>query len=988
MIKSPQDLKSGGKYNSFLLRREFTLKAKPSTAWLQYTADDSATVYVNGIAISTANDWHYPRQDEVSPELKAGKNVLAFRYQNSRSAGGVLAELYIAYPDGSSEKINTDGKFLAGLREEPGWNKPGFSAKGWEKVIEQFGPPTPPWVYKMAYSDFSRPQTFISGKINPATADAGKKVNARFEFSGKIPESPAKFKLTLLKNNQDIWNEEIVLQKSNLKTLPDGRWAVDFDYELPHYLRSADLTMRLSSGSIFCKSGGLPDAKFTYRELKTAPGFENKITSRINAGKNGPIMMLNEKPFFPVWGSVNYKQRPDKTYRFGDAPLNVVTVGCNYDQNFYPSCGKFVSEALDRSAEQHRRDYGPDVLFMWDISLYPPLDWGEKNKEEMALDDHGEINKDGRTNHSFASQRALRDMKEILIKAIDYLEKSPYANRIVGYRVNGGHTIEWLGWDPKPGRILDFSPVTKKAFAEFAEKHYPELKDFTVPSLAERRQLDNGELLWDPKKHERVIAYHDFYSNAVADMLIDLCKAAKEKLNHRKVVGTYYGYTSTLHASGNSQMRAHYALKKVLDSKAVDFLMSPQAYGIRNIGDTCGDMKPFQSMRMNNIIPVIEDDTRTHNGPYLTFSNNFQTLTKDATIAVMRRNMGIAIARNLPIYYYALCAGTEYDFPEMTSDIATLRKLGEHCVKKDIPRAADIALVFSEETIKSMPMYHRNAATNGYFMQRYRKDGSVSKERVGSTVLTGESFSNNLTRYARSGAATDYLLAEDLADHPGNYKLYVFVNSFKYDAKFLAAVNELKKRDCTLFWVYAPGYTCENKNSVENMKILTGFDFVKASEPLMPAVKLADGRWMGTPTTRIKPMFSVKKNTSIKVLGVYEDGTAGYAEIRTGKARSIFCGAYQFDVPFLMELVRKSGAHIYSETSDPMEANSALFTLHARFPGRKTVRLPKKTDVLDVMNRKLIAKNVNTFTFEAPLHSSWIFYYGNDAEDLLKKLNK
>ena len=172
------------------------------------------------------------------------------------------------------------------------------------------------------------------------------------------------------------------------------------------------------------------------------------------------------------------------------------------------------------------------------------------------------------------------------------------------------------------------------------------------------------------------------------------------------------------------------------------------------------------------------------------------------------------------------------------------------------------------------------------------------------------------------------------------------------------------------------------------MKILTGFDFVKASEPLMPAVKLADGRWMGTTTTRIKPMFSVQNNAGIKVLGTYEDGTAGYAEIRTGKARSIFCGAYQFDVPFLMELVRKSGAHIYSETSDPMEANSALFTLHARFPGRKTVRLPKKTNVLDVMNRKLIAKNVNTFTFEAPLHSSWIFYYGNDAEDLLKKLNK
>ena len=77
---------------------------------------------------------------------------------------------------------------------------------------------------------------------------------------------------------------------------------------------------------------------------------------------------------------------------------------------------------------------------------------------------------------------------------------------------------------------------------------------------------------------------------------------------------------------------------------------------------------------------------------------------------------------------------------------------------------------------------------------------------------------------------------------------------------------------------------------------------------------------------------------------------------------------------------------VYSENSDPMEANESLFSLHARFDGRKTVKLPHKADVLDVFNGKIIARDTDTFTFDAPLHSSWLFYYGKDVDSLLNKL--
>lgn len=71
-----------------------------------------------------------------------------------------------------------------------------------------------------------------------------------------------------------------------------------------------------------------------------------------------------------------------------------------------------------------------------------------------------------------------------------------------------------------------------------------------------------------------------------------------------------------------------------------------------------------------------------------------------------------------------------------------------------------------------------------------------------------------------------------------------------------------------------------------------------------------------------------------------------------------------------------------------MEANEALVTLHARFPGKKSIQLPQKTTVLDVFNQKIIARNTDKFEFNAPLHTSWLFYYGNDADQLLKKLKQ
>lgn len=148
---------------------------------------------------------------------------------------------------------------------------------------------------------------------------------------------------------------------------------------------------------------------------------------------------------------------------------------------------------------------------------------------------------------------------------------------------------------------------------------------------------------------------------------------------------------------------------------------------------------------------------------------------------------------------------------------------------------------------------------------------------------------------------------------------------------------------------------------------------------------MADGRRMGVAGNEFEPMFRCVSEGA-DVLGRYANGDVGAAAVKTGAATSVFCGTWRPDVPFLAQIAAGAGVHRFSETDDPVEANDNLVSLHARRAGKKTIRLPRKADVADVFGRRIVAKGVDSFSFEATLHSSHLFYYGDDAEAFLEML--
>ena len=992
-ISALDDVSGQGKSGrKFMLRRRFTLKSAPLEAWLQGSADSSATFRINGCEAMKAWYSYLTSRNRtfgknVAKLLKAGENELEIEYtvdatcDNAKRVfpGGAILELFVRHSDESVERIDSDASFESSA-----------DGKSWKGVVLSDPPPVPPRASRLSYRDFANPQTLLDGNPQSLTAKAGEGTVLGYSFKGEPPAGDFTVRFELCRGKSLCWEDEIPLSASNVESLPDGRWRIGVPVEVPLYVQAGEYGFSLDSNSVCIRGGLRMEGKLKILPSDKEDAFAVPAETDVRMVAGWPVVHMDGKPFPLMWGAVARNRRPDRKPRHGDMPLNAVTVYAHCDI-WHPRHGTYDFAEFDLAAEKCRRE-NPEAYFVWDLSVYPPKDFAKRHPDQMSSDDEGDIAPVGRFSWSYASRPAMDEIKEMIERAIRHVESSPYANRIIGYRVNSGVTIEWLGWTPRHGHVKDFSEPNKAAFARFAAERYPELENPHVPSMEERQELDApGDILWNRSSHLNAIAYMEYSSWIIARDVLEACGHAKNVLrglNRTKLVGTYYGYTHFLNSTGRDAWRGHFALGEMLKSNAgrIDFLMSPQSYSQRRLGDTCGEMKPFASIAAAGIVPVIENDVRTHNRLFPRWHGYHQTANSAQTEAIAKRDLSIALCRCSPPYLYALASGLEFDSPECSAAGAAIHKVQRFCMERNVSRNAEVALVASEKSVCATPsLAALPYPETGRWTQSYRPSGRVHREPERVAAFHGEVFGLIQTKFARVGVPVDCLLAESLDNHPGDYKVYVFLNQFVYDAKVLAAVEKLRERGATILWLYAPGWG--NRQSLSDMEELTGMRFasVAGAMPACVTVK-SDGRSMGVPSFKVAKAFYLVNPD--EALGTYPNGKPGLAVSRTGKSLSFFSGAWQLDVPFIRMLVKRGRAHIWCDSDDPVEANDALFVLHARSPGRKNVRLPRKATVVDVFGRRIVARDSDAFSFEAGLHSSHLFYFGPDAEILLKQLEQ
>jgi len=725
--------------------------------------------------------------------------------------------------------------------------------------------------------------------------------------------------------------------------------------------------------------GELPPAPPRMSRLNYVDYVKNMPVTEVREHAGRPCFYLNGEPFPTLWGCVFARARPDGSAVHSKMPLTLITVS-NLYTTWHPRAGVYDFSVFDRLAETYQKE-NPGAYLMWDLTVYPADDFKSRCPEEMSADEKGDIQPVGRFSYSYASRKAMDEMKEMVEKAVRHLEASAYAHRIAGYRVNSGTTIEWLGWDSKPGTCRDFSKVNAERFAAFAAARYPELKDPHVPTYAERRELDGeSDILWNRAKHLNAIAYNEYDSWIIAEDAMELCGhagAVLKSLGRTKVVGTYYGYTWFLNGSGSDVYRGHFALRHLIEANngRIDFLMSPQCYGSqRNFGETFGDMKPFATLRMNGLASFIEDDTRTCNRVWPEYKAYVTAPNHWLTEQILARNGAFAVCRGTDPYYYALSSPYDLNSPECAKVGTNILAAVKLALTRNVRRHAEVALVASEQAIVASPVLRLWGKT-GNKARLYGADGSMEERDEKLAYLNGEICNAVQSKFNRSGAPVDLLLAEDLGRHPGDYRLYVFMNQLTYDDKLLAAVRTIRERGATVLWVYAPGFAKDH--ALASMRELTGLEFTEMEGPFDCGVVMKDdGRWMGMVDSKVARGYRPKAPET--VLGETRRGEPALTRNVLGSSKTYFSAGWQLDMKFVRQLVKDAGVFVYSDGEDPMEANDAFFALHARNGGTKTVRLPHKVKrVVDMFARKLIATDADTFSFDARLHESFLFYCGD-----------
>lgn len=965
---------------NFYLRRRFSLASGVKRAVVTFLADDAGTLYLNGEKIVMVDNWRQAKKSDVSTNLRKGENILAVEYVNRQSAGGVLVDLQIICENGENIHLGSDKEFRCALSAEDGWLSDTFDDSRWGEVTWHNPPPALPWDHEFPYEAIFAPQRAVSLVSEQESYAAGEKVCAIARFAGEVPALPTAVRVTAkLETGFVLPPVEVAITEENVTRLPDGEWSFPIEYPLPKVLKEGRIILGME---IFREHSG--ELSCSVQCTAGQPAHAENITAEMRNTPAGPRLFIDGEMHFPVIACVPRNSGPD--------PMSLEF------RLLFPMGEWWIAEdtydftAFDLAFEQASTLY-PEAKYFVQIGCYPPEAWEKNHPEEMARTEDGRRSRHQppETPHSFSSKVALEDTKKAVSACIRYLEESPYAGKLVGYRLIGGHTAEWINWSHMDKWLFDYSAPAREAYAKFAAEHYPQLKKTEIPSEKRRKEKSIASLdLLDPKADLDIIAYNDFCSESIVDYLIAVCKCAKEASGGRKLVGTYYGYSLNLPGGPFFQCGGHFALKKLLESGAIDFLMSPPSYGYRHNGETLLDMKPFGSVQASGVLSLVEDDPRTHSITPLSGNNYDQTISPQQTLNYLKRSYGIALCRQTGVLMYTFEGKfhSEFTFPEMRDLASVISTAGQFAWEKGVGRQAEIALVVSESSLAYLAAESRSVRTNDLLRQNYNSEGYVGRFPLGQMHLSGHLIPELASTISRCGAPVDFILAEELDKHLEDYKLYVFTDTFACDDAFRQAVQSLQKREVTLLWLYAPGYYDGLSASTQNMTELTGFKF-RMHRELPAEVYAGKGIFWGLKDDKLTPGFEVIPDNDVKLLAHYTGNMniCGYAERRMGNALSIFSGAYVFPASYFRDLARRSGAHIFDSDCDPVEANEGFVSLHVRFPGQKVIKLKGRHDVLDVFNRRIIARDVEEFSFEAPLHSSWLFYAGNDVDELLARLN-
>ncbi|MBR3835660.1 MAG: hypothetical protein IKJ69_02580 [Clostridia bacterium] len=315
----------------------------------------------------------------------------------------------------------------------------------------------------------------------------------------------------------------------------------------------------------------------------------------------------------------------------------------------------------------------PDAYIFPRVNVNLSRAWEKSHPDELC-----ENGVSGRCRASFASDLWAEEVKKCLVRLTEYIENSPYADRVIGYQLAGGNTDEWFPFE----NCGFYGKRAKEKFIRYCEDN-----------RADRNEEN----------------YYKFASETVADRIIDFAQTVKNVTDGKKIVGAFYGYT----IGCPNRKQCHLALGRLLESDAVDFLCSPLTYMHgRHAGLDTYPMLPVGSVRCRSKLYFSENDIRTHLSrpisPHPNYSVKIWTgPKKSVSLEQIKINFCRALIYGNGMWWFDMWGGW-YDDPDFMS---LFKRMSEICADgMDCPES-EVAVFMDENCYFGLPS-HGNIAWN------------------------------------------------------------------------------------------------------------------------------------------------------------------------------------------------------------------------------------------------------------------------------------
>jgi hypothetical protein len=549
-----------------------------------------------------------------------------------------------------------------------------------------------------------------------------------------------------------------------------------------------------------------------------------------------------------------------------------------------------------------------------------------------------------------------------LRELVKLIRRSPYAKQFAGLKLTYHQTGEWIYWDPHLSAGYD--EPTRQGFTRWLENKYgKKFENVTVPTEEERNTGAVGEFR-DPKTQQQVIDFSLFYNTANADNIIRFARTVKEATENRSLTAAFYGYLFELAWDENwPQQGGHLGLEKLYNSPYIDIIGAPYSYNPigRGFGLPVDLHGSFDGINRYGKVAMIEEDTFTHlaeevpevvKGYAPGYASRTTNMTE--TLAVLRRDLGVAVAHNQLVVWQNLFSEGRFNDQQIWDMYKPYLTWMQQRAETVQPFQPQVAVLASAENITLL----KNKAYG--ITERWLYQSRFPLNRVDVSI--------------------GYYLQTDLDKLPDSVRCVVLLNPHRITDEEKAILKERFMRDGKMVVFCGVPDVYDDSGFNPDGTGFCGIQLKFKKESVFPESKTGDGTIFGDRQFGRQKKQPVELYLSVKDREA--DPLARYSSTREVSCAvkkmndwtSVYLGSPGLPPELWRDLFKKADCHLYLDDDDfptnfnkPdfIEANGNFLMIQSAAGGGKTVRLPSEARAVyrfDSTEPELINKNCSSFS--------------------------